>query len=472
MEKVILFGCGSLGVNTYHKLKNRYHIQAFIDNDKNKWGKQVEGLEVISVDTLPEYKDKYKIIIASTYYREILEQLLNMNVNNIAYITPDNHFLKEYTDEYKFQWFIRENEIIEDYKMQIHKILFVQDTQCIRTYKIANSLKQIGIQVDLAYLIQSPQIGSLNNSLPYTKIIPINNIKEFLSYVNESNYDIIHCSNEPDYLTNLLLRTNKAVVHDCHDMTSFERDVTNAEFVLEYIANSYSDGNIYITEKQRAYAYENLNISDKPTLLLKNYTSIQQKPKNYLPKISDQDQELHCVYEGWLEKELTHTRYLEEKFLAVASKNIHVHFYTSDKKQYYQELEAKSNYIHWEGNCPTSKLIEEMTQYDVGLMLFNITKENKKSMESAWPNKVFEYLNAGLPIAFDNLPLIKEFNKEYKIGRTLDFQGDVLNQIQMIKNMYVSKDFLDKNKLFMEFKTNKILEFYTQVILQKIAKRS
>ena len=41
--------------------------------------------------------------------------------------------------------------------------------------------------------------------------------------------------------------------------------------------------------------------------------------------------------------------------------------------------------------------MEEMTKYDAGLFVLNINDENRTFLETASPNKLYEYLNAELP---------------------------------------------------------------------------
>lgn len=51
---------------------------------------------------------------------------------------------------------------------------------------------------------------------------------ELIGFVNKSDFYLVYYSNTPDSLTNLLLLTNKKIVHDTHDMGAF---------TLEYITN-------------------------------------------------------------------------------------------------------------------------------------------------------------------------------------------------------------------------------------------
>lgn len=474
MDKVIIFGSGSFGIRIYESIKFEYDVQYFCDNDNNKWDSEVFGIKVISPNKLKMLEYDKKIIVASTYYYEIIEQLVNMGISNIWYVAPNNNFIEKFEDSdlyfgnYSYVNKIKEYNLLNN---QVEKILFVQDSQCIRTYKIAKILKEIGIQVDIAYLNRHPTLGYKELNLPYTNIIKINDSLQFIQFINESDYDVVHSSNEPDFLTTLLIRTNKAVIHDCHDLMSLRGDISDSDIINEYVAHKYCDGNIYVDYPVRNYAINKFAIKNKPVLVLNNYTLKEQKPEVYLNKLSEKDGELHCVYEGGLSNNPSIHRYLENKFLKLANSKIHVHFYTINEDKYYKELESKSEYIHWEGICPPYKLIEEMTKFDVGLVILNVNMRNKKFLSSTFPNKIFEYLNSGIPVAVEKLPILEKFTKETECGKSIDFNTDLYKQIKdIIINIKVDRNFLEKNKFTMEDQVEKILYFYNEVIKEKYNK--
>lgn len=467
MEKAIIFGAGSFGVSCYEKLKKDFCIEYFCDNDKNKWGNNIKGIKVISPKELNLFKG-HLIIVASTYYLEIIEQLIKMDLSSIAYITLGNSFLQYINDKElnfnNYSYLSQDSNNLKCNYNKVNKILFVQVSQCIRTYKIALVLKNKGIQVDIAYLDKHPELTYKNLNLPYTNIIKIKDLDDFIHFLNESDYDIIHSSNEPDYLTNILIKSNKPVVHDSHDMMSLRGDISNSDIIHEYMANKYSAGNIYVDYPIKNYAVDKFNIKDKPILVLNNFTLEEQQPKKYFNKLSEEDGAIHCVYEGGLVSDKNSHRFLEEKFLKLANNNIHVHFYTVNESEYYEELNNKHKYIHWEGVCPPNKLVEDMTKYDVGLVILNITFRNRMFLSTTFPNKVFEYLNSSLPIAVDDLSILSKFVNETKTGASIKFDDNIYEQIKKIKKTNISNDFLQKHRFTTNSHIYEILNFYNQVV--------
>lgn len=81
-DKVILFGASKLGKVAYIALKEKFDICFFSDNDSSKWNQEFLGKKIISPKTLPSLYD-CSVIIASSYYREISEQLSEMNIYKV-----------------------------------------------------------------------------------------------------------------------------------------------------------------------------------------------------------------------------------------------------------------------------------------------------------------------------------------------------------------------------------------------------
>ncbi len=107
-KKVILFGAGKQGRKVYYKLvkyiKN-IQIIAFCDNDKNKQNQLVEGIRVISAETLYKENNNDILIIISCFEREIQEQLLTHNIHNFISVSQiDFGGGYEYYDKQYFEW--------------------------------------------------------------------------------------------------------------------------------------------------------------------------------------------------------------------------------------------------------------------------------------------------------------------------------------------------------------------------------
>lgn len=103
---IVVFGANKPAEKTilYLNSKNVY-VDAIIDNNSNKSGKKMLGINIYTPEQLlAEFKEKVIILIASQYYQEMKNQLQNMNYKegvNIFETVKYNHYTveKKYFDE-------------------------------------------------------------------------------------------------------------------------------------------------------------------------------------------------------------------------------------------------------------------------------------------------------------------------------------------------------------------------------------
>lgn len=74
--RVLIFGTGSGGINFYRSHGKRYHVIGFLDNNLQKHGQALFGKTIYAPHTLASLSFD-QIIIASDYYREIHQQLVD-----------------------------------------------------------------------------------------------------------------------------------------------------------------------------------------------------------------------------------------------------------------------------------------------------------------------------------------------------------------------------------------------------------
>ncbi len=106
-----------------------------------------------------------------------------------------------------------------------------------------------------------------------------------------------------------------------------------------------------------------------------------------------------------------------------------------------EELGIK-NRIHFLGNIDQGELINYTAGADIGIALIeNISK----SYYYALPNKLFEYIMAGLPVLISNLPQMKKVVSDYKVGKVVNLEnsGEVE---KVIKEFIENKEDLELYK--------------------------
>ena len=90
-KKILFFGAGMFVKNYMLNFPNYQYIGC-IDNDSNKIGTTINGLEILPIDEILilEYD---KIVITSIHVQDITEQLLNLKIENKKILVPDKALL-------------------------------------------------------------------------------------------------------------------------------------------------------------------------------------------------------------------------------------------------------------------------------------------------------------------------------------------------------------------------------------------
>lgn len=462
-KKCIIFGAGERGRNIFMKMLQTFDVIAYADNNPEIWGKQLNGIPVISPDTLPEMVKETNaliMIVNELHYLDIAKQLKSMG---LSYYSCQDYLCNKFEDGIWYPVSFGSPEAYRKKDKSKFAVLFVQQKPCTRTNKIAEVLKNRGILTYSAYLYAPSDAGGR----AYIEEFPFWTYNELLEFVNDSEFDIIHCSNEPDNLVNWLIHSNKKVIHDCHDAVTMSKDMNHpAEGVLEQIANTQADGMMYTTERMRDIMIRRCGGDISKTFVLGNYPLSSFGKVQQLPKLSSKDGEVHCVYEGYLvdgtqAKDVVY-RFFEPIFKQLADSGVHIHIYSHSSPEYLKQLDRDNVNIHYEGNYSGLELITEMTRYDLGLLTFPLTDTTYLDLCS--PNKMTEYLAARLPVV-TNIKSYADIIIENNCGGALDLvHDDVIEKLKEYKEIPISADFCDTHEFTMDANADRILSFYKEVL--------
>lgn len=101
---VVIFTAGSVAQNTYRVLTgHKIKVACFVDNSPRKVGKELYGIDVVSVDTLASQYPHAHVIVASRMYRkEILLQLRRVLKNMDRVICVDFGFYQPELNSMEF----------------------------------------------------------------------------------------------------------------------------------------------------------------------------------------------------------------------------------------------------------------------------------------------------------------------------------------------------------------------------------
>ena len=222
-KKIFIFGAGELGEFVSEILqKNNYNVNCFVDNDSEKWGKEItRNIKCISIKELLNFKKNSIILVTSFYYAEIAKQLVNEGFINVIPVFNINYL--------KFQYL---------YKSDYEKII----KKSIEVVKILedNESKRIFVELIKGYFKDSPV------DISYNKICEGNQgfAKGIINLNSEESF--VDCGAfNGDTIKEFLKRTN----NEFSEIYAFEMDKDNYYDLEKFIDD------LSINKKESIFAY-------------------------------------------------------------------------------------------------------------------------------------------------------------------------------------------------------------------------
>lgn len=184
-------------------------------------------------------------------------------------------------------------------------------------------------------------------------------------------------------------------------------------------------------------------------------------------KLSKKDKEIHIVYTGFLANNKESATIFRKYFKEIMDQKIHLHIYSTvnhiSKKEeteyvsnFFKDLKEEE-YLHLHKPLNPKVLTKEISKYDFSLWLAYETNENNIEAIYSIGNKISTYLEAGLPIIYnENSIFIDKILKYY--GLELSFTNEnlinikkrleKLNYEKMIKNLEKAREDFNMDKNF------------------------
>jgi glycosyltransferase involved in cell wall biosynthesis len=289
------------------------------------------------------------------------------------------------------------------------RVLFLQRQPCIRTLKYAVGLRGARPEIALGFAYQgrtlSEWYGSGDDLFDAWWRLDTGDPAEGLAAaIAEFGPDLIHSHNLPDSLTVLALEVageRIPVIHDSHDLQSLRRTPYEDGFDdpddpegLEKEAVEGCAALVVVSREMLDEIAARHRAPDR-TLLFANYALARDLTP--FPRAGSRDGPPRLVYQGSLSANGSHYD-LRDGLAAVAAAGLEIDVFPNRDVPEYRDLAAATPGIRLMDRLEPAALLRRLPAYDVGWAVFN-PRLNAAHLDTALPNKAFEYLASGVPIA-------------------------------------------------------------------------
>ena len=346
-------------------------------------------------------------------------------------------------------------------RKKVASFVFNDFTNDSRVLKEAVSLQKNGFNVEV--------VGHLNSGLSKDEIVQgvkvkrvsflnrktataLNKISAYLKYLWHSakiggKSDILHCNDLNTlpiaFLVKNFFNRNIKVVYDAHEyetqVNSHSERMKKLSAFFERWLIRYADKTITVSQSI-AEEYKKLYPQIETPALVLNcppFRSETKKKNIFRKRFKISKDSTIFLYQGSLSK----GRGLEiivEAFQQIQDKNnVLVMMGYGNLESYAQEIASKEENIFFHEAVSPEVLLDYTASADFGIS----TIENTcLSYYYCLPNKMFEYIMAGIPLIVSNLPEMKKVVEKYNIGVVADenTQQGILKAVEKASQLDLS----------------------------------
>ncbi len=311
------------------------------------------------------------------------------------------------------------------------RVLFLHQQPCIRALKYAVAFRSADAGLELGFAYRGRTLsefyGSGDELFDRWWHIGPDLRADLRQVIAEWEPDLIHSHNLPDELTVLALQITQGrvpVIHDVHDMQSLRHTPYEDGFpdagdptALEKAAVEGSAGLITVSDELLSELSDRYELPAR-TQTFANYALGRDLPATLPPADRALGDPPRLVYEGTLS--CSHGHYdLREIFSAIMAEGVTLDVYPAQEAPEYRRLAAATPGLTVHDPLRPAELMRELPAYDFGWAGFNAGL-NAAHLDTALPNKAFEYLAAGLPILTFGHRALARFVEAEGVGLRLD----------------------------------------------------
>jgi len=338
------------------------------------------------------------------------------------------------------------------------KVVMTSFHNCIRVYKQYIALKKVGVEVHaILHHMANADLRTHYSSLSF-----YDEPEEYAYKIRElKDVDLIHVHNEPNWLGRIAKnqRPDIPVVFDAHDLDSIRQGIIDED---EQFVYKNCEGFIFPSEGYRTWCTKLHRLDPDRCEVIYSMCNEEHLQHQELPRLGG------VVYQGGVGvADNAHPDLMGRDY-----RNIAKFFY--GKGIPFTIFGASADYAEYYGGTAAicygpqtyNEMIYNMTRYDWGLVGSDVRCSQRKN---AVPNKLFEYMMAGLPVMCINTEEAGRFVTEHGVGV-------YLTDIRDIPTIYndwpkYKKAVMEKRRGFlMEGQVSKILKMYEKAMEKKDAK--
>jgi hypothetical protein len=320
------------------------------------------------------------------------------------------------------------------------RILFLQRQPCIRALKYAAALHSVGAPVVLGFAFEGKSLtewyGSGDELFQQQWRIGRDLAADLAAVVAEFRPDLVHGHNLPDSLTVAALDVADGrlpVIHDCHDLqslrtTPYEDGFPESTDPLELERQAVEGSTALVTVSEEMLA--EITARYRPpglTARIANYALERYLPK-VLPPPGPSAAPPRIVYQGTLATNGGHYD-LRDIFAALVDDGATLDIFPGRPSPAYVELAARSERIHYHATLDPARLYRTLADFDFGWAGFNGAR-NGRHLDTALPNKAFDYLACGLPILTLGHTALGRLVAEHGVGVSLPTPSGLRQQLE------------------------------------------
>ena len=289
--------------------------------------------------------------------------------------------------------------------------------------------------------------------------------------LGEFRPDLVHSHNLPDSLTVLAQRMSGGrvpVVHDVHDLQSVRRTPYEAGFpepadplVLEKQAVEDSTA-VVVVSKEMLAEMEARHAVPAARLTFANFALGRDLPAELPPPDRRREGPFRAVYQGTLSTNGGHYD-LRAIFSAIVAGGVRLDVYPGRPAPAYEELAAATPGMCCHDTLPPGKLLEVLPTYDFGWAGFNAAL-NGPHLDTALPNKAFEYVGCGLPVLTLGHRALARVVTEEGVGASLPTLDDLDEQLRRLDVVALRRRAAEVRRRFtVEAHVGRLVELYEAV---------